>query len=71
MFGDDRLEQLLAASAGVDAGALADRIVEAAIDYQGGRTQDDLAVLALRVASEPSADATSGPRAPGTRNKAR
>ena len=37
MFGDDRLEQLLAASAGVDAGALADRIVEAAVAYQGGR----------------------------------
>jgi serine phosphatase RsbU (regulator of sigma subunit) len=49
MFGDERLEALLEASAGLDAGGLVDRIVEAAVEFQGGRSQDDLAVLALRV----------------------
>ena len=49
MFGDERLAELLAASAGLDAGALVDRIVDAAVAFQGGRSQDDLAVLALRV----------------------
>ena len=49
MFGDARVEELLAASSGLDAGALADRIVDAAVEFQGGRSQDDLAVLVLRV----------------------
>jgi len=49
MFGEDRLAELLADSAGVGAGALVDRIVDAALEFQGGRSQDDLAVLALRV----------------------
>jgi PAS domain S-box-containing protein len=49
MYGDERLAELLAASAGLDASAIVDRIVDAAVAFQGGRTQDDLAVLALRV----------------------
>ena len=51
MFGDERLAELLRASAGLDAGAIVDRIVDVAVEYQGGRSQDDLAVLALRVPS--------------------
>jgi PAS domain S-box-containing protein len=51
MFGDERLERLLAGSAGLDASALVDRVVDTAVAYQGGRSQDDLAVLALRVPS--------------------
>jgi serine phosphatase RsbU (regulator of sigma subunit) len=51
MFGDERLVQLLRASAGEAAAALVDRIVDAAVEFQGGRSQDDLAVLALRVPS--------------------
>ncbi len=51
MFGDERLEKLLAASAGLDASALVDRVVDTAVAFQGGRSQDDLAVLALRVPS--------------------
>jgi PAS domain S-box-containing protein len=51
MFGDGRLTALLAESAGLGAKALVDRVVEAALDFQGGRSQDDLAVLALRVPS--------------------
>jgi PAS domain S-box-containing protein len=51
MFGDERLVALLGASAGQGAEALVSRIVDAAVQFQGGRTQDDLAVLALRVPS--------------------
>ncbi len=51
MFGDDRLADVLAGSAGLSAGTLVDRIVETALEFQGGRSQDDLAVLALRVPS--------------------
>jgi serine phosphatase RsbU (regulator of sigma subunit)/PAS domain-containing protein len=51
MFGDERLAELLRASAGLDAGALVDRVVDTAVKFQGGRSQDDLAVLALRVPS--------------------
>jgi PAS domain S-box-containing protein len=51
MFGDERLVRLLGGSAGLDADALVDRIVDAAVSFQGGRSQDDLAVLALRVPS--------------------
>ena len=51
MFGDERLAELLRESAGLDAGAIVDRIVDVAVEYQGGRSQDDLAVLALRVPS--------------------
>ena len=49
MFGDERLEKLLGGCAGLDVAALVDRIVDAAVEFQGGRSQDDLAVLALRV----------------------
>jgi PAS domain S-box-containing protein len=49
MFGDERLAELLGTCAGLDAGALVERIVDTAIAFQGGRSQDDLAVLALRV----------------------
>ena len=48
LFGDERLADLLAASA-EDAEAIADRITAAVLDFQGGRTQDDLALLVLRV----------------------
>jgi PAS domain S-box-containing protein len=49
MFGDERLTALLAGCAGLDAAALVDRIVDTAVAFQGGRSQDDLAVLVLRV----------------------
>jgi PAS domain S-box-containing protein len=53
MYGDERLAALLRSSAGLDAGALVDRIVDAAVEFQGGLSQDDVAVLALRVPSVP------------------
>ena len=49
MYGDERLAALLAACVGEDAAGIADRIVGDALSFQGGRTQDDLALLVLRV----------------------
>jgi serine phosphatase RsbU (regulator of sigma subunit) len=52
MYGDERLAELLASCAGEDASGIADRIVADALAFQGGHTQDDLALLVLRVPSE-------------------
>jgi serine phosphatase RsbU (regulator of sigma subunit) len=49
MYGDERLAELLASAAGEDAAGIADRIVADVLSFQGGRTQDDLALLVLRV----------------------
>jgi serine phosphatase RsbU (regulator of sigma subunit) len=49
LFGDERLAEVLAGCAGADAGTIAERITAAALAFQGGRAQDDLAVLVLRV----------------------
>jgi serine phosphatase RsbU (regulator of sigma subunit) len=49
MFGDHGLREALAGAAGLDADAIADHVVRAALDFQGGHTQDDVAVLVLRV----------------------
>jgi serine phosphatase RsbU (regulator of sigma subunit) len=49
MFGDDGLAEALGSCAGLDADAIAERVTQTALDYQGGRTQDDLALLVLRV----------------------
>jgi PAS domain S-box-containing protein len=49
MFGDRRLAALVATCAGLEASAIVDRIVDTAVEFQGGRSQDDLAVLVLRV----------------------
>jgi serine phosphatase RsbU (regulator of sigma subunit) len=49
MFGEDGLAEALASCAGLDADAIAERVTQVALDFQGGRTQDDLALLVLRV----------------------
>jgi serine phosphatase RsbU (regulator of sigma subunit) len=49
MFGDGPLAEVLAASAGRDADGIAAAVTAAALEFQGGRTQDDLALLVLRV----------------------
>jgi serine phosphatase RsbU (regulator of sigma subunit) len=49
MYGDARLAEVLAGCAGQDAAGIADRIVEDVLQFQGGQTQDDLALLVLRV----------------------
>jgi serine phosphatase RsbU (regulator of sigma subunit) len=50
MFGDRRLGEILAAAAGMSAEAIAERVTQAALEFQGGMTQDDLALLVVRVA---------------------
>jgi PAS domain S-box-containing protein len=49
MFGDAALVETLAACAGLDADGIAEHVTQAALAFQGGRTQDDLALLVLRV----------------------
>jgi PAS domain S-box-containing protein len=49
MFGDNRLGGVLAAAAGMTADVIAERVTQAALEFQGGVTQDDLALLVLRV----------------------
>jgi len=51
MFGDRRLGEVLAGSAGMAAEAIAERVTQAALEFQGGVTQDDLALLVVRVAN--------------------
>jgi PAS domain S-box-containing protein len=50
MFGDHGLTEVLEACAGLDADEIAERVTQAALDFQGGRPYDDLALLVLRVA---------------------
>ena len=59
-FDDEDLEALLAASAGLDAGALAGRIEAAALAAQDGRARDDIAVLVLRAAPTSARPAGNG-----------
>jgi PAS domain S-box-containing protein len=49
LFGLDRIRDLVAACAGVDAQTTADRIKDAALEFQPGPPRDDVAVLVLRV----------------------
>jgi PAS domain S-box-containing protein len=49
MFGDRRLGEVLAGAAGMSAEAIAERVQQAALEFQGGVTQDDLALLVVRV----------------------
>jgi PAS domain S-box-containing protein len=49
MFGDRAVAEVLAASAGRGAEAIAERVMQASLDFQGGRPQDDLALLVVRV----------------------
>jgi PAS domain S-box-containing protein len=49
LYGEERLADLLRRCADCDAGEIADRIETDVIDFQGGETSDDLAVLVLRV----------------------
>jgi len=51
-FGETRLRELLAASAGADAEAIAHNIERAVIEFNPGGRLDDIAVLVLRVSPE-------------------
>ncbi len=54
-FGDTRLRALVAATPG-PAQAIADAVVSAAVEFQGGDTRDDIAVVALVAGSAVAAD---------------
>lgn len=48
-FGDDRVRRLIADAGDLTAQELADALVSTAVEFQGGMTRDDIAVLVLRV----------------------
>jgi len=61
-LGPERLAEFVAACAGEDAGEIAQRIRDAALEIQGGTARDDVAVLVLRVpAGEGPSFARSSP----------
>ena len=47
-FGDARVGRLIADAGTVTAQELADALVSSAVDFQGGATRDDIAVLVVR-----------------------
>jgi len=49
IFGPERLRELVAGSGDLDARGIADRVKQAALDFQPGLPRDDVAVLVLRV----------------------
>jgi len=51
IFGPERLRDLVARCEGLDAQAIADRVKDAALDFQPGPPRDDVAVLVLRVSA--------------------
>jgi len=50
VFGEERLRELIAGCAGLDASAIADRIEREVLDFQLGDPRDDIALMVLRVA---------------------
>ena len=48
-FGDERVARLVTDGTNLRAQALADALVSTAVDFQGGATRDDIAVLVVRV----------------------
>ena len=48
-FGEERLRAILRATAGREAQHVADGVVAAAVDFQGGDARDDIAVVAVAV----------------------
>ena len=51
LFGERRLNEVVAAGAGQSAARIADRVRDAVLEFQDGHTHDDLALLVLRVPS--------------------
>ena len=64
IFGSERLRDLVAGCEGLDAQAIADRVKDAALDFQPGLSRDDVAVLVLRVAGEVTLSAGGGSKRP-------
>jgi sigma-B regulation protein RsbU (phosphoserine phosphatase) len=64
-FDEERLRTIIAETAALGARAVADAVVAAAVDFQGGNSRDDMAVIALRVpASEGDARGEGGRQRP-------
>ena len=53
-FGDDRVARLIADAGDLSAQELADALVATAVEFQGGTTRDDIAVLVIRGLDDPS-----------------
>jgi phosphoserine phosphatase RsbU/P len=53
-FGEEGLREVLRRSQGCDARTVVHRVIETAVEYQGGRTSDDIAVVAVGVPRLPS-----------------
>ena len=49
-LGEERLAEVVATCAGLDADAIAGRVEQAALDAEDGPPRDDIAVVVLRVA---------------------
>ncbi|MGV3720337.1 MAG: SpoIIE family protein phosphatase, partial [Actinomycetota bacterium] len=49
LYGEERLAALLASCRGLAPRQVVERIEQAALDFQDGRAQDDIAILALRI----------------------
>jgi phosphoserine phosphatase RsbU/P len=49
LYGEERLRELLGASASMGAGEMAGAVVDAVLGYQGGVARDDIAVVVVRV----------------------
>jgi sigma-B regulation protein RsbU (phosphoserine phosphatase) len=49
LFEEDRLRAVVDRSAALGASAVADAVVAAALDFEGGRSRDDMAVVVIRV----------------------
>ncbi|MBW3613725.1 MAG: SpoIIE family protein phosphatase [Actinobacteria bacterium] len=56
MFGEDGLPTVLLENAAAPATLLTERIVQAALTFSGGRRQDDVAVLVVRVPTDAAED---------------
>lgn len=54
LFGEERLDELLAEVADQSPGEMASAVVDAAADYEDGDLRDDMAVVVLRDVTEPS-----------------
>jgi phosphoserine phosphatase RsbU/P len=49
LFGDERLDAVVAGCRGLDAAAVAARIETAVLDFSAGRPRDDIALVVVRV----------------------
>jgi serine phosphatase RsbU (regulator of sigma subunit) len=61
LFGEKRLAELVSELRGKDATAVVERIRDAVLEHTGGRLEDDLCLIALRVSPVPDAESVCPP----------